>query len=233
LCFRGRGIDLQVDVAARRRDQISMRAPVRAKRPNIDLEVDATLRLFVPSPVPVTAAIALGSNLGDRAGHIAGAAAAIARLPGTRLIVMGPIIQTRAMTLPGQGPAPDFLNSAVLVETALPPRDLLEFLQAIERDRGRDRSAASGPWAPRTLDLDLLTYGDRTIDEPGLTVPHPRLHERDFVLIPLCAVAPGLVVPGRGPVCDLLASLRASPGADLTGTDDGRPRPWTADASAR
>jgi 2-amino-4-hydroxy-6-hydroxymethyldihydropteridine diphosphokinase len=90
-----------------------------------------------------------------------------------------------------QGP---YLNAAALLETALGARALLDALLAIERARGRDRAGAAR-WGPRTLDLDLLLYGDRIIDEPGLTVPHPRMHERLFVLRPLALIAPEMIVP--------------------------------------
>jgi 2-amino-4-hydroxy-6-hydroxymethyldihydropteridine diphosphokinase len=92
------------------------------------------------------------------------------------------------------------------VRTGLGARALLARLHEIERERGRDR-AAEGRWGPRTLDLDLLVYGEAVIQEPGLTVPHPRLHERRFVLEPLAAVAPEMMVPGRGRVGELLLGL--------------------------
>ena len=101
---------------------------------------------------------------------------------------------------------PSFLNGAAQLETALPPRELLERLLEIESRLGRVRG--EGPrFGPRTIDLDLLLYGDETIDEPGLTVPHPRLAERRFALEPLAELAPGLEIPGLGPVQALLAEL--------------------------
>lgn len=100
-----------------------------------------------------------------------------------------------------------YLNAAALLRTSLLPRELLDALHGIEREQGRDRSKERR-WGPRTLDLDLLTYGDMIVCEAGLTVPHPRLHERGFVLEPLAAVAPELVVPGLGKVVDLLTKLR-------------------------
>jgi 2-amino-4-hydroxy-6-hydroxymethyldihydropteridine diphosphokinase len=100
---------------------------------------------------------------------------------------------------------PDFLNAAAAVDTSLAPRELLDALLAVERELGRERT---GPrFGPRTIDLDLLLYGDRVVDEPGLTVPHPRLHERRFALEPLAELDPTLEVPGRGPVATLLAGL--------------------------
>ncbi len=100
---------------------------------------------------------------------------------------------------------PPFLNTAASLETTLGPRELLDRLLAVERELGRVRT--SERWGPRTLDLDLLLYGDAVHDEPGLTVPHPRLHERRFVLEPLSELAPDLVVPGCGRVKALLAAL--------------------------
>jgi len=141
--------------------------------------------------------VGLGSNLGDREEAIRGAAAAIG---ATRL-------STIRETEPwGYEEQPLFLNAVAEIETALGPRDLLEELLEVERRLGRER--ASGPrYGPRTIDLDLLLYGDETIDEPRLTVPHPHLHERRFVLEPLAELDAGLVVPGWGRVSDLLAAL--------------------------
>jgi 2-amino-4-hydroxy-6-hydroxymethyldihydropteridine diphosphokinase len=100
---------------------------------------------------------------------------------------------------------PRFLNGAVAVETTLAPRELLDALLATERELGRVRGVER--WAPRTLDLDLLVYGDLVVDEPGLHVPHPRLHERRFALEPLAELDPALVIPGRGAVSALLDRL--------------------------
>ncbi len=100
-----------------------------------------------------------------------------------------------------QGP---FLNGAVRIETDLGPRELLERLLAVEQRLGRVREER---WGPRTIDLDLLLYGDLVVDEPGLTVPHPRLHERRFALEPLADLAPSLEIPGKGPISMLLAGL--------------------------
>ncbi|HVU63719.1 MAG TPA: 2-amino-4-hydroxy-6-hydroxymethyldihydropteridine diphosphokinase [Phycisphaerales bacterium] len=165
-----------------------------------------------------TAAIALGSNLGDRAAHIAAAFDALAHLPRTDLIARAPSIETAPLGAPGIDAGGPYLNSAALLHTALPARDLLNHLHAIELSRGRNRDAEPR-WGPRTLDLDLLVYGDQIIDEPGLTIPHPRLHERDFVLEPLYVIAPDLEVPGRGKVADLLAAL--APGSMHVGRTVG------------
>ncbi len=142
----------------------------------------------------VIAAIALGSNLGDRRDRIASGLRAIAALRGVSLIAASELFETAPV-----GPVAQeaFLNAAALIRTGLPPRDLLSELLGIEQAHGRDR-AAGERWGPRTLDLDLLLYGDLVIDEPGLTIPHPRLHERAFVLDPLVLLAPDLIVPTLG-----------------------------------
>jgi len=141
--------------------------------------------------------VGLGSNLGDREQAIRSAAEAIgaARLSEIR--------ETEPW---GYADQPLFLNAVAEVETELAPRELLDFLLEIEGGLGRERD--SGPrYGPRTIDLDLLLYGDDTIAEPGLTVPHPHLHERLFALEPLAELDRTLVVPGRGPVSELLAAL--------------------------
>jgi 2-amino-4-hydroxy-6-hydroxymethyldihydropteridine diphosphokinase len=140
--------------------------------------------------------VGLGSNLGDREALIRRAAEL---LGASRLST---IRETEPWGLEDQ---PRFLNAAAELETDLPPRALLDRLLEIERELGRTRD---GPrYGPRLIDLDLLLYGDELIDEPGLTVPHPRLHERKFALEPLAELDPGLVVPGRGPVRALLTAL--------------------------
>jgi 2-amino-4-hydroxy-6-hydroxymethyldihydropteridine diphosphokinase len=143
--------------------------------------------------------VGLGANLGERERTIRLAAE---RLGASRL-------STIRETEPwGYLDQPAFLNAVAELETALPPRALLERLLELELELGRERGA--GPrWGPRTIDLDLLLYGDETVDEPGLVVPHPRLHERRFVLEPLAELDSGLVVPGRGPVGALLAGLES------------------------
>jgi 2-amino-4-hydroxy-6-hydroxymethyldihydropteridine diphosphokinase len=140
--------------------------------------------------------VGLGSNLGDREALIRRAAelAGAARLSIIR--------ETEPWGLEDQ---PRFLNAVAEVETDLSPRGLLDRLLEIERELGRTRD---GPrYGPRLIDLDLLLFGDEVRDEPGLTLPHPRLHERAFVLEPLAELDPGLVVPGHGPVSALLAAL--------------------------
>ncbi len=148
----------------------------------------------------VRVAIALGSNLGDRRAHLDFASQRLrALIEGA---VLSPLIETDPV---GVEPQPQFLNGAVVGATDLSPRALLEALQGIERARGRTRPH---PGAPRTLDLDLILYGDDTIGEPDLQVPHPRFRERRFVLAPLAAVAPDLRDPVTGlTVGELLARL--------------------------
>ncbi|MGP1347371.1 MAG: 2-amino-4-hydroxy-6-hydroxymethyldihydropteridine diphosphokinase, partial [Phycisphaerales bacterium] len=133
------------------------------------------------------ALIALGSNLGDRTAHLHSAFHAIAALPTTTLLACAIPIETEPLGPPGQGP---YLNAAALIYTALEPRALLEALLNIEHAHARIRAHDHPRWGPRTLDLDLILYNNHTINEPGLTIPHPRLHERDFVLRPAVALAP-------------------------------------------
>jgi 2-amino-4-hydroxy-6-hydroxymethyldihydropteridine diphosphokinase len=120
--------------------------------------------------------VALGSNLGDRAAHLAYARARLARLPDTRVLAASQVEETAPLGGVPQGP---YLNQMILIETALEPRALLGELLAIESARGRDR-AATVRWGPRTLDLDIVRWGDRVIREADLTVPHPALEQRDF-----------------------------------------------------
>lgn len=151
------------------------------------------------------AAIGVGSNLGDRIAHVAGAWAALSRVRGSRLVRCSAIIETAAWGPVAQGA---YLNAACLLETTLSARELLGTMHEIERAHGRDRSAPVR-FGPRTLDLDLVLFGDAVSDQPMLTLPHPRMHERAFVLEPLAAIAPGMVHPTlRKSVAALLAELR-------------------------
>ena len=150
-----------------------------------------------------TAFVGIGSNLGEPESQIAVALEQLAAEDGIEVVAVSTLRETEPV---GYLDQPSFLNGAAQLETALPPRELLERLLEIESRLGRVRGA--GPrFGPRTIDLDLLLYGDETIDEPGLTVPHPRLWERRFVLEPLAELAPGLDIPGLGPVQALLAEL--------------------------
>jgi len=145
--------------------------------------------------------IGLGANLGDPAGQIERALDAIASLPLTTLVTRSALYLSRPM---GPSDQPDYVNAVARVDTALAPAALLTELLAIERRQGRQRSAGQRN-GPRTLDLDLLLYGDVVCDDPALTLPHPGAHERDFVLVPLAQIAPQAVIPGRGRVSGLLA----------------------------
>src|SRR5690606_3073586 len=148
--------------------------------------------------IPVTAAIGLGGNIGDAAATLREALQAL-----DALLRASSLYRTPAW---GNTEQDDFTNAVALLQTELDARALLDALLEVELRFGRDR-AASPPWGPRTLDLDLLLYGDAVIDEPGLRVPHPHLHERAFVLVPLAQVAPGLRVPGHGPVSTSLDEI--------------------------
>ncbi|TML35755.1 MAG: 2-amino-4-hydroxy-6-hydroxymethyldihydropteridine diphosphokinase [Actinobacteria bacterium] len=150
-----------------------------------------------------TAFVGIGSNLGEPERQIAAALEELAAEDGIELVAASTLRETEPV---GYLDQPSFLNGAAQLETALPPRELLERLLEIESRLGRVRG--EGPrFGPRTIDLDLLLYGDETIDEPGLTVPHPRLAERRFALEPLAELAPGLEIPGLGPVQALLTEL--------------------------
>jgi len=144
--------------------------------------------------------VGLGANLDDPRTHIERALAELARLPRTRLVARSSLYRSAPVGFRAQ---PDFLNAVAALDTDLDPQSLFEALRAIERRHGRERPF---PGAPRTLDLDLLLYGEDTIATPTLAVPHPRMHERAFVLAPLAEIAPEARVPGRGPVAELLAA---------------------------
>ena len=148
-----------------------------------------------------TAYVGLGANLGDREASIRDALRLLAERPGVTVTAVSSLRETDPV---GRLDQPRFLNGAAELDTTLRPRELLAALLDVEQELGRVRGER---WGPRTIDLDLLLYGAERIDEPGLTVPHPRLHERRFALEPLAELAPNLDVPGRGRVSDLLARL--------------------------
>jgi len=152
----------------------------------------------------ITAFVGIGSNLGEPERQIGSALEELAVEDGIELVAVSTLRETEPV---GYADQPNFLNGAAKIETELPPGELLARLLAIESRLGRVRG--EGPrFGPRTIDLDLLLYGSETIDEPGLTVPHPRLAERRFVLEPLAELAPLLEVPGLGSVQGLLAGLQ-------------------------
>jgi 2-amino-4-hydroxy-6-hydroxymethyldihydropteridine diphosphokinase len=147
--------------------------------------------------------VALGSNLGDREATIRAALEELAASPGVAVVAVSSLVETEPV---GYLDQPRFLNGAAALETRLPPRDLLDLLLATERRFGRLREGVPAQ-GPRTLDLDLLLYEDLEIDEEGLQIPHPRLHERSFVLVPLVELDPAIQVPQKGQVDALLAKL--------------------------
>ena len=146
--------------------------------------------------------VGLGANIGDRERTLREAVDALGAEEGIEVAAVSTLRETDPV---GVGEQPRFLNGVAALETSLGARELLDRLLAVEQRFGRVR--VPGELRPRTLDLDLLLYGDETIDEPGLAVPHPRMHERRFVLEPLAELAPGLVVSGRGTVESLLAGV--------------------------
>jgi 2-amino-4-hydroxy-6-hydroxymethyldihydropteridine diphosphokinase len=146
--------------------------------------------------------VGLGSNLGDRVAALDAALAAIAVLPATTLVARSSYYESA----PFEASGGDYLNAVARLETALAPLALLRALQAIETAQGRERPFAN---APRTLDLDLLLYGEVQLDSAEITLPHPRLHQRAFVLVPLAEIAPTLVIPTHGAVGDLIGAVAA------------------------
>jgi 2-amino-4-hydroxy-6-hydroxymethyldihydropteridine diphosphokinase len=149
--------------------------------------------------VNVIATIGLGANLNDPAAQVEYALAELDRLPGTRLLTRSSLYASAPV---GYVDQPDFINAVAQVDTSLAPRALLAALLDIEHRHGRERSFRN---APRTLDLDLLLYGNAHFHEEGLTLPHPRMSERAFVLLPLLEIAPDTVIPGYGRAADWLA----------------------------
>jgi 2-amino-4-hydroxy-6-hydroxymethyldihydropteridine diphosphokinase len=149
--------------------------------------------------------VGLGANLGDREQNLRSALEALASVPRVQVVAVSSFRETEPV---GYTDQPRFLNAAARLETSLTPRELLDALLQIERSLGRTRT---GPrYGPRTIDLDLLLYGDESVDEPGLRVPHPRLAERAFVLEPLAELDPSLVVPGSGPLETLRQKLEST-----------------------
>jgi 2-amino-4-hydroxy-6-hydroxymethyldihydropteridine diphosphokinase len=147
---------------------------------------------------PVKAVIALGSNLEDPEAQVRRGFADLASLPETWVVARSTLHRTAPV---GYADQPDFVNACAMIETRLKPRALLDGLLEIEKAHGRVRAIPNGP---RTLDLDIVLYGGAVVDEPGLKIPHPRAHERAFVLEPLLEVWPEAVIPGRGRAADLV-----------------------------
>jgi 2-amino-4-hydroxy-6-hydroxymethyldihydropteridine diphosphokinase len=150
--------------------------------------------------------IGLGGNLGDAVATLHAALQDLDNLPQTRLVRASKLYRTPAWGVVEQ---PDFINAVALLDTRLPPRDLLDALLGIERAFGRERHG-SERWGPRVLDLDLLLYDSAVIDEPGLRVPHPHLHERAFALLPLVEITPDAFIPGIARAADALRALDSS-----------------------
>lgn len=145
--------------------------------------------------------VGLGANVGESVPRILRVMEELGEVPGTHVLARSSLYQTAPIGNPEQ---PDFINAVVRLSTSLSAARLLAEMLAIERRHGRVRAEKDGP---RTLDLDLLLYGDCIDADPRMTLPHPRMHERAFVLLPLDEIAPGCVIPGRGPVARLLAQV--------------------------
>ncbi|MGY0634511.1 2-amino-4-hydroxy-6-hydroxymethyldihydropteridine diphosphokinase [Luteimonas sp. A478] len=157
--------------------------------------------------LPVIAVVGLGGNVGDSEQTLRRAFLALEDLPDSTVLGTSALYRTPAWGVEDQA---DFINAAAAIQTALEPQALLDALLGIERDFGRVRAAdGSDRWGPRTLDLDLLLYGNAVIDAPGMRVPHPRLHERAFALVPLLDVAPDAHIPDIGTARAALAALDA------------------------
>lgn len=151
-----------------------------------------------------TVYVGLGANLGDARATLAAAVAGLGALPATQVRR----VSSHYRSAPVDADGPDYVNAVLELETSLPPATLLQAMHALEAAHGRQRPYRH---APRTLDLDLLLYGQQVIDSGSLTVPHPRLHERAFVLRPLLEIAPGVVHPKIGPLAPALARLASQP----------------------
>ena len=150
--------------------------------------------------------VGLGANLGEAEMAVRAGLEALDRLPLTRCACASRLYRTPAWGLVDQA---DFINAVAMLETGLSAERLLAAMLGIERDAGRDRREDAPRWGPRVLDLDLLLYGDAVIEMPGLQVPHPRLHERAFALVPLLEIAPDIVIPGVGAARGLLQTMAA------------------------
>jgi 2-amino-4-hydroxy-6-hydroxymethyldihydropteridine diphosphokinase len=148
-----------------------------------------------------TVVLALGSNLGDRLANLQAGVDALCARPGLSNVAISPVYETAPVGGPAQ---PEYLNAVLVAATTLSARAILDRCQEAENALGRVRTER---WGPRTLDVDVIVYGTEVSDDPELTLPHPRAHERAFVLAPWHDVDPGAVIPGRGRVADLLAAV--------------------------
>ena len=174
-----------------------------------------------PAAGPRRVVLALGSNLGDRLAHLQDGLGVLGAAPGLGRLAVSPVYETVPVGGPPQG---DYLNAVVIAETSLPARAILERAQQAEAALHRVRA---GRWGPRTLDVDVIVYGAEASDDPELTLPHPRAHERAFVLAPWHDLEPDAQIPGRGRIADLLAKvgragLRRLPDARLQPPAGGR-----------
>lgn len=162
-----------------------------------------------PRPIDLPAVLSIGSNLGNRRAILRAAVDDIAGLEGVRLIAVSDLVETPALKPHGvDEEAPAYLNAALSIMTELRPRELLDALAAIETAHGRVREER---WGDRTLDIDIVTLGGLSVHEPGLEIPHPRAHERAFVLAPWLQIDPLAELPGRGSVAALLAATGERP----------------------
>lgn len=160
----------------------------------------------------ITVYIGIGSNLDNPRQQVAAAVAALEQLPHSQLVAVSPWYRSASL---GPGDQPDYINGVARIATTLPPESLLTALQDIENRQGRRRDIR---WGPRTLDLDILLYGDDTLASPRLTVPHPQLKQRNFVLVPLHDLAPALQLPDGTILAELLAN---TPAAGIVRVCDG------------
>jgi 2-amino-4-hydroxy-6-hydroxymethyldihydropteridine diphosphokinase len=167
----------------------------------------------VTQPEPRRVVLALGSNLGDRLETLQGAVDALFDAPGVDFVAVSPVYETAPVGGPEQ---PDYLNAVIVVDTELSGQTILDRAHGIEEVFGRVREQT---WGPRTLDVDVIVCGDETSDDPALTLPHPRAHERAFVLAPWHDVDPDAEIPGRGRVADLLGKTGLDGVRRLSGSE--------------
>ncbi|HLS48536.1 MAG TPA: 2-amino-4-hydroxy-6-hydroxymethyldihydropteridine diphosphokinase [Actinomycetaceae bacterium] len=193
-------------------------------------DVTLTISRGAEAPTPpgddtaAEAVLALGGNLGDVRANLRAAVHALGRHPRIELLGVSPLARTPALLAPGQAPQPDYRNAVARVRTGLDPRELLAACQGIESALGRVRAQR---WGQRTVDIDVIAIGDLRQADDVLTVPHPRAHERDFVLAPWVRLQPAAELPGHGPIAGLLARLPAQ----LSWEGDWDGEDWQATAS--